>query len=569
MNHDLFITSLEYLGIVLLIVVANLYIYDRYVQRRSSLLINYPVIGRLRYFFEILREPMRQYFGTETFYESRDKVDWVYKAAKDVPNFMSFSISQPFGDARFILKHSNYVLNTNEVSGDFFVPFGQETGAPFVSRSVIARSAMSDGALSPEATRAFVMGAAKAGFPINTGEGGLTSNYFVTHDIEHTHAYLTIIRGNLLQKALYRIVDFFFNTALAIRLYRKLLLPKKAKETYIMDKKRLAFYRPDWDAPLSVFPGTVPADMPDIILQIGSGLYGVRDASGTFDPQRYQKAMRFCRMTEIKIAQGAKQTGGKIVGSKVTDDIAYYRGVPEGKDLISPNRFPYAENFDALMDFAGKLKTLSDKPVGIKIVISDSGAVDELAEGIRRRRDEGRPVVDFITLDSGEGGSATAPLEMMESVGLNLENSLYLLDTALRTHGVRDAVRIIGGGKILTPDDAVIMLSLGADMVAIARGFMMSGGCIRARQCAGTGKHICPVGMATQDKKKRASYLVVKKSEHIAAYHKNMLKGIAGLLAIMGLKEVGMLTKKNLAYRNKTGELYFDIEKYFHHKLHV
>jgi len=44
--------------------------------------------------------------------------------------------------------------------------------------------------------------------------------------------------------------------------------------------------------------------------------------------------MKFCRMTEIKIAQGAKQTGGKLAGAKVTADVAYYRGVQEGKDIF-------------------------------------------------------------------------------------------------------------------------------------------------------------------------------------------------------------------------------------------
>lgn len=59
--------------------------------------------------------------------------------------------------------------------------------------------------------------------------------------------------------------------------------------------------------------------------------------------------MRFCRMTEIKIAQGAKQTGGRLLATKVSDDIAYYRGVKAHQDLYSPNRFPYAENVEMLL----------------------------------------------------------------------------------------------------------------------------------------------------------------------------------------------------------------------------
>ena len=42
-------------------------VYDRFIQRNNQVLINYPLIGRLRYFFYLLRNPMRQYFGDETF----------------------------------------------------------------------------------------------------------------------------------------------------------------------------------------------------------------------------------------------------------------------------------------------------------------------------------------------------------------------------------------------------------------------------------------------------------------------------------------------------------------------
>ena len=71
--------------------------------------------------------------------------------------------------------------------------------------------------------------------------------------------------------------------------------------------------------------------MPDIIFQMSSGLYGVRDNEGEFDPVRYQKTMAFCKMTEIKLAQGAKQTGGKLAAEKVSESVSYYRNIPANK----------------------------------------------------------------------------------------------------------------------------------------------------------------------------------------------------------------------------------------------
>ncbi len=132
------------------IVVISLIIafYDRFIQRKHQLLINYPLIGRFRYFFEAIREPFRQYFGNEDFYESRDKIDWVYDAAKDKSGFVSFSPSQPQPNPKFIFNNSNIPLNDNEVEEDFSVTFGEDKPFPFRTKSIIARSAMSDGAIS-------------------------------------------------------------------------------------------------------------------------------------------------------------------------------------------------------------------------------------------------------------------------------------------------------------------------------------------------------------------------------------------------------------------------------------
>ena len=59
-------------------------IYDRFIQRENQLLINYPLVGRLRYLFYLMRDPMRQYFGDETFYDSFEwcAAFWIYDAAK-------------------------------------------------------------------------------------------------------------------------------------------------------------------------------------------------------------------------------------------------------------------------------------------------------------------------------------------------------------------------------------------------------------------------------------------------------------------------------------------------------
>ncbi len=542
-----------------------LLVYDRYIQRENQLLINYPLIGRMRYFFYALRDPMRQYFGDEKFYESFDKVKWVLNSAERKSPYASFSPEQPQKSARLSIKNANCVLNTHDVSDEFSVTFGTDVKKPFRTRSVFGRSAMSDGAISPEGTRSFSKGAFLGKFPINTGEGSLTSNFLYTHKFcDLNKEYMNVYEGTFFAKFVYKTIKTLLHQALAEKVYRHMILDVKDAESYLFDNEKLVCYRVDWSAPLESFPKEVPSDIPDIIFQMGSGLYGVRHHNGTFDEERYQKTMKFCKMTEIKMAQGAKQTGGKLLGSKVSEAIAYYRGVEAHKDLFSPNQFPFAHNLQELFDFMGRLKKLSDKPVGVKIVISSQDGFDEYANLIKSRIEAGSSAYpDFITIDGGDGGSGAAPLEMMMTVGMTIAKALYIADTTLRRVGVRKKVKIIASEKVLTPDDAIVLFGIGADYVAIARAFMMSAGCIRARECSGANGRSCPVGLATQDKRKRASFLVEKKAKNVASYHEQLLYGVQNLLAIMGVNHISKLSKANLLFKDHTGITYMNVDEYF------
>ena len=550
-----------------LLLILSWYIHDKYVQRKHQILVNYPIIGRLRFLFQEFREPFRQYFGDEKFYESMDKLDWVYSAARDKVNYSSFSPSQPLPKPKFMLRHTTIVLNDDEVDNDFSVIFGKNREKPYKTSSIIARGPMSDGSISPEGTRAFVQGSQMGKFPINSGEGGLTSNFFVTHN-NYDEKYMTEIIGNNFQQKIFRISKFFFNVPVAVDIYRNMVFKKNPlKDTYVFNKQKESFYRPNWDAPLENFPSEVPSDMPEIILQISSGLYGVRTKDGKLDMERYKKQMSFCKMTEIKLAQGAKQTGGKLIGQKVTPSIGYYRNIEPYKDAFSPNRFPYANSIEELFDFIGTLQEASQKPVGIKIVISDYDNIVPIAKEIKRRVELNLPYPDYISIDGGSGGSATAPLDMMERIGMDIRDALYLVDKVLKDYGVREHVKISASGKILTPDDVIIILCLGADFVQIARGFMMSAGCIRARYCSGATKHQCPVGLATQDIKKRKHYFVAKHSEYVKNYHNNVLKSMKSLLAVMGLKNVKQLDKEKLIFLDIDSKIHDDMDALFERRV--
>ena len=537
---------------IILILLATA-VYDRFIQRNNQVLINYPLIGRLRYFFYLLRNPMRQYFGDETFYDSFEKLNWINKVAANKNPYLSFSTTKPYGNQNTLFKHANFVKEIDEVEKHFSVTFGNERKIPFVTKSIVGRSAMSDGAISPEGTRAFSIGAFKGQFPINTGEGGLTSNFLANLNIGDCNCtdYLEIKKGTVFARSVYRIIKILSNKEISQRIYRKMVVRQNDRGTFIFDNIKLQYFRIDWTKDFKYFPKEVPVTAPDITFQMGSGMYGVRDHNGGFDALRYRKVMSFCRMTEVKLAQGAKQTGGKLLAAKVSDDIAYYRGIPAHQDLISPNRFPYATDMETFFDFISHLQSLSEKPVGFKIVISTKERFEVYAKALKARKASGKSIADFITIDGGDGGSATAPLEMMTKIGLPIREALEIVNEVLIRHDLRDDLKIIAAEKVLTPDDVVELLCYGADFVNIARGFMISAGCIRARECSGAGGRNCPVGLATMDESKRSKYLVLQKAKYVANYHKELLHGVQALLAVMGKNSISELSMNDLTQRKK------------------
>jgi len=536
--------------VVIFFLLVTIAVYDRFIQRKNQLLINYPLVGRLRYLFYLLRSPMRQYFGDETYYDSFDKLEWINKVSEGKNAHLSFSVSAPYGNQKTLFKHANFVNELHEVQNEFSVLFGENRKVPYESKSIIGRSAMSDGSVSPEGTRAYSRGAFNGHFPINTGEGGLTSNFLATLNlIDCESTYLETREGTWFAKSIYMIMNFFTNREVSQRLYRHMVVRQKDRGSFIFDRSRLVYFRIDWSSPLDLFPQNVPEGIPDITFQMGSGLYGVRDEEGKFNDERYQKVMSFCRMTEVKLAQGAKQTGGKLLATKVSDDIAYYRGIPAHKDLMSPNRFPYATDMDTFFDFIEHLQKLSDKPVGFKIVISSRENFEMYAKALKERVLKKKDIVDFITVDGGDGGSATAPLEMMSKIGLPIREALVIVNEVLEEYELREHIKIIASEKVLTPDDVVELLCYGADFINIARGFMISAGCIRARECSGANGRDCPVGLNTMNEAKRSKYLVIEKSKHIAYYHHHLLLGVRYLLAVMGKRHVSELGMDDLIVR--------------------
>ena len=233
----------------------------------------------------------------------------------------------------------------------------------------------------------------------------------------------------------------------------------------------------------------------DIVFQIGTAKYGVRNPQGGLDDDRLRAvaAHNQVRMIEIKMSQGAKPgKGGILPGAKVTPEIAEIRGIEVGRDSISPNRHPEINNAGELLDFIHHVREVSGKPTGFKAVIGGYGWLETLAGEIHKRGLKSAP--DFITVDSGDGGTGAAPMPLMDNVGLPIKESLPLVIDILTRYGLRERIKVIASGKLVTPAEVALAFCAGADFVTSARGFMFALGCIQSLKC---NKNTCPTGITT------------------------------------------------------------------------
>lgn len=273
----------------------------------------------------------------------------------------------------------------------------------------------------------------------------------------------------------------------------------------------------------------------DIVFQVGTAKYGVRTAEGRLDEAKLAAIAqhRQVRMFEIKLSQGAKPgKGGVLPGAKVTPAIARVRGIPEGRDSLSPNRHPEITDVPSCLDFVARVRDLTGKPTGLKFVLGSDAWLQTLCDEIKRRGLASAP--DFLSLDSGDGGTGAAPMGLLDDVGLLLRDGLPLVDNALRAAGLRDRIKLIASGKLITPTDVAFALCLGADVCVTARGFMFSLGCIQALQC---NQNTCPTGITTHDPRLQRGLVPSDKAERVAHYHRSLVKEVEQLAHACGLPD--------------------------------
>ncbi|MDE2150590.1 MAG: FMN-binding glutamate synthase family protein [Gammaproteobacteria bacterium] len=444
------------------------------IQRRHNLRRNYPVTARIRWMIESIRPELRQYlFESDTDGKpfSREQRALVYRRAKNVNDAHPFGTEYDvYADGYEWISHS--ITPKPKCEDCFRIDVGgSQCGQPY-SASVFNISAMSFGALSPNAIRALNRGAKLGEFAHDTGEGGLSD-----------------------------------------------------------------YHRENGG---------------DLIWEIGSGYFGCRTEGGAFDPERFAETAHLpqVKMVEVKLSQGAKPGhGGVLPACKVSAEIARVRGVPLGRDCVSPAYHGAFSTPVELLQFVARLRELSGgKPAGFKLCVGDP--VEFLA--IVKAMLSTGILPDFIVVDGAEGGTGAAPLELSNHVGMPLREGLLLVHNALVGVDLRDKIRIGASGKVTNGFRLAANLALGADWCNAARGFMFALGCVQSQSCH-TDR--CPTGVATQDPVRQRAIDVPDKAQRVANFHRHTVAALAEIVAAAGLEHPQNLTPVHLYRRTGITEV--------------
>lgn len=439
--------------LLLPLTIVALVAYDTF-QDKHAIRKNFPLVGRLRYFFESVRPEFRQYFfegELDGMPFNRRQRSIVYQRAKNEKQTISFGMQDdPNRIGYEWAAHSIYPKKADYK--EFRVIIGNQQCKQPYSASIYNIGAMSYGALSKTAIKSLNRGAAKGKFAHNTGEGGISPYH---------------LQGG------------------------------------------------------------------DLIWQIGTGYFGCRKDDGTFcDTLFSEKAsLPTVKMLEIKLSQGAKPGhGGLLPAEKNTPEIAKIRNIEPFTTVHSPAAHSAFSNAHEFVEFIDKLKVLSNgKPIGFKMCIGKKEEFLDIVKAIK----ETNIIPDFITLDGAEGGTGAAPLEFIDYMGMALIDALVFVNKTLKKYGLREQIKILASGKIITAFDIAKAMALGADACYSSRGMMFALGCIQALQCdAGT----CPVGIATQDKSLYKGIDVTDKSERVANFHLNTIKAFADFIGACGFE---------------------------------
>ena len=274
-------------------------------------------------------------------------------------------------------------------------------------------------------------------------------------------------------------------------------------------------------------------------------------------PSRYGINVHHMRMSdgiELTIGQGAKPgTGGLLLESKVSDDIAKQRELPVGVDQRSPARHPDMLGPDDMIIKIEELREATDWQVPIIVKLGASRVYDDVKLAAKAG-------ADIVVVDGMEGGTGASPAIMQEHTGIPTLAAVCEARAALEDMGLYGEVQLIIAGGIRDGVDAAKAMALGADAIYIGTAALVALNCNRPIYVddyhkLGTEPHFChhchtgqcPVGVTTQDPELMKRLPIDEAAERITNLLRAMTLEIQMLARACGKSDVHHLEPEDMA----------------------
>jgi glutamate synthase domain-containing protein 2 len=288
----------------------------------------------------------------------------------------------------------------------------------------------------------------------------------------------------------------------------------------------------------------------DIVWQLGNGYFGCRKNDGSFDPEQFAKkvSVSSIKMIEVKLSQGVEPRKEMPV-KQVTAGIAKIMGIKWSTQACLQSEHSSFSSPIELLKFISQLRELSGgKPVGLKIGISHRHYFLAICKAMIKTG----IMIDFISVDGMEAGTAASIQGAAGFTGTALNDAILFVHNALVGTNLRNQVKIIASGKVLTERDMVSKLARGADVCATARGILLAAGCDQQRECY---KGTCQKGIATQDPELLKHFNVRENTQRIYQYHKATIQEMMELLSIAGVSHPDQIGPFHIQMRLSPAEL--------------
>ncbi|PYV09991.1 MAG: FMN-binding glutamate synthase family protein [Acidobacteria bacterium] len=256
---------------------------------------------------------------------------------------------------------------------------------------------------------------------------------------------------------------------------------------------------------------------------------------------------------ELTIGQGAKPgTGGLLLGSKVSPEIARMRDLPEGVDQRSPCRHPDWLGPDDMILKIEELREATGWQVPIFVKMGATRVYDDVKLAAKAG-------ADVVVVDGMEGGTGASPELLMDHTGIPTLAAVCEARRALEAEGLYGDVQLIVAGGLRSGTDAAKALALGADAVYIGTAALIALNCnkpiyledykkIGAEPYACHHCHtgLCPVGITTQDPELMKRLPIPEAAERVANFLHAMTLEIQMLARACGKSNVHDLEPEDM-----------------------